>query len=734
MIAALRSVIAETVNDTVNRYIEGTITHIYDDTLDEVPEKICSNLSYISDVTFEAASIVHSSAFNDCKNITSLSFPRCEVVEASAFASAIGSCSEIYFPNCKTVGEGGFKYGGFSKAIFPECTYVSSWGFQNCENVSVLEFPKLNTVSCGAFIYNEALEYINFPNLEYINDAYAFASCYNVSYIDLPKLKQLSYANSCFESIGTIDYVSMPNLEIMNGRSVFREDYFSELDLPRCSYMASEALRNAWIDYVKVPKLVFNEYSDGLFRWARIKKLEIGTWSSMAIPADFLFGVYTLESLTGYGFTDIVKIGTSAFYGCNNLKNIRLDSCSYIGSYAFQNCRSLTTMNLPECTKIGSFAFAWCSNIVTFDAPKLESIPDSYEEVDYHGDKRYNGGAFLDCINLQAVLMSNCSYVGSGAFYRCSSLSGINLPNCNAIGAGAFSNCTNLSYAYFKEVRKINERTFYNCFKLQSVDLTNCIEIGGNAFAYCSALSEIEIPNNFTVNAILSSPVAGQATRIAPIFTGCVNLKTLKLNGISSMTEDIATALLDGLRLTTLEMNSLKVLGSSVFGQYWRGYGNTIRDLGIENCERIEDDVFWVDYTNANMSMTNLYLPKCSYIGSRALAGLYSVTEFNIGPTEYIGAGAFVRDGRDLNRVTGWIGPSRTIIINGDSVATIVAKNEFATWYDSFNPITGKIDGERFEFNDVAILVKESLYEQYKATYSSYNFCSRIFINGADKE
>jgi len=65
-----------------------------------------------------------------------------------------------------------------------------------------------------------------------------------------------------------------------------------------------------------------------------------------------------------------VIIGDSAFYGCENLKNIKINSgIEEIGSCAFAECKSLSEFTVESKVKsIGSSAFLKCTSLnkITF--------------------------------------------------------------------------------------------------------------------------------------------------------------------------------------------------------------------------------------------------------------------------------------------------------------------------------------------------------------------------------
>lgn len=85
---------------------------------------------------------------------------------------------------------------------------------------------------------------------------------------------------------------------------------------------------------------------------------------------------YTVTSIGAYAFfqtkltgitlpESIETIGSGAFYGCSELKNVSISSgLTSIGSFAFAECTGLKSINIPESTlNIDRFAFMNCSEL-----------------------------------------------------------------------------------------------------------------------------------------------------------------------------------------------------------------------------------------------------------------------------------------------------------------------------------------------------------------------------------
>ena len=100
----------------------------------------------------------------------------------------------------------------------------------------------------------------------------------------------------------------------------------------------------------------------------------------------------------------ITKIASYAFYGCENLTHVELQSTlTEISEYAFYGCQKLVSINLKYVTKIGEYAFSKCY--------ALEEIELGNQLVSI------GNGAFEYCIGLESVTIPKyVSSIGYGAF------------------------------------------------------------------------------------------------------------------------------------------------------------------------------------------------------------------------------------------------------------------------------------------------------------------------------
>lgn len=170
----------------------------------------------------------------------------------------------------------------------------------------------------------------------------------------------------------------------------------------------------------------------------------------------------------------ITAIGTSAFYGNEDIKGIMLsDSIISVGDYAFFECTSLVEVALGEAlTNIGKYAFAGCGIL------KSITIPESIESID--------SWAFYDCFGLEALHISNLErwmLISFGGAYanplQCAKALYINDELCTevivpesvlSVGQWVFAGCAGLEkITIHVNVTHISQRAFAECQMLTSI-------------------------------------------------------------------------------------------------------------------------------------------------------------------------------------------------------------------------------------------------------------------------
>ena len=204
----------------------------------------------------------------------------------------------------------------------------------------------------------------------------------------------------------------------------------------------------------------------------------------------------------------VTSIGKSAFHNCNSLTDITIpDSVTSIGTSAFKYCTSLTSITIPDSvTSIGTSAFSSCISLTSITIPdRVTSIESSVFEgctgltsITIPGGVTSIGyAAFSGCSSLTSITIPDgVTNIGSFAFDGCSSLTSITIPDSvTSIRNGAFKNCTGLTSITIADgVTSIGAVAFYNCSSLTSIAIPDSVtSIGDSSFSNCESLITISL-------------------------------------------------------------------------------------------------------------------------------------------------------------------------------------------------------------------------------------------------
>ena len=143
-----------------------------------------------------------------------------------------------------------------------------------------------------------------------------------------------------------------------------------------------------------------------------------------------------LTGVTGWGTP--ATLPDRAFRGCTALREVKLpDDVRVIGEYAFVYCVALTMVNLSQITRIDNNAFRECTSLAELATDNVTAIDEN---------------AFWGCTSLQTLKIPQCTRFGIYIVTGCSSLTRI-----EATAAGDFVDIDDVG-------RTINETVFQNKF------------------------------------------------------------------------------------------------------------------------------------------------------------------------------------------------------------------------------------------------------------------------------
>lgn len=279
--------------------------------------------------------------------------------------------------------------------------------------------------------------------------------------------------------------------------------------------------------------------------------------------------------------SELFSVSANSFAGCIALTDIVLpNTTKQIGDGAFARCYSLEKIVIPaSVSRIEAGAFAQC---VTLEDVYYEGALDEWMSLGFvspsanpcsNGANLYINGTILT--NLEIY---DAAKIDAYSFYGCESIVSVSIPkSLRNIKAGAFMNCVNLESVimHVDSVVNIENKAFYGCSSLETVVFSNTlIEIGEYAFYDCDSLEELTLVDNIEL-----------VERYA--FAGCDKLKTVEFN-ISYKKF--------ALDRTFVNCTSLRIINYNGTVEDWnemRRYYEVIRD---EN-GAVKKYVFWDDNT-----------------------------------------------------------------------------------------------------------------------------------------
>lgn len=215
--------------------------------------------------------------------------------------------------------------------------------------------------------------------------------------------------------------------------------------------------------------------------------------------------------------------------------------------------------------------------------------------------------AFSDCSNLQTVSFPACSSLGSatGAFASCSNLRSVELPKVVSIPASCFAPYVT------------SEGSFVGC-KVSEVSFPACTTIGVSAFAYAAVLSSVNFP---------VCQVVGEGA-----FQGCTAVKEISL----PMCVEVGSyAFWGASALGSVNLPQCSAIGYGVFSRCF-----ALSCVSMPNVVSIPSGCFRPELVAGSVcyysKIGSLDLPRCTSIGSSAIALCSALSVLSIPAVEYL--------------------------------------------------------------------------------------------------
>ncbi len=270
--------------------------------------------------------------------------------------------------------------------------------------------------------------------------------------------------------------------------------------------------------------LVANQWGD------QIESVELTDGSLLGIAGNAFKENKTLQRVNFNSNAGNIRIGTKAFYGCENLKTCDIgcgstvsddtesgNSHKYIfGDSAFAYCTKLDTFrckNQHIVKDIGNYMFLGCGNL---------RYVGNWDDIETIGE-----GAFIGCDNLLINISSgNLKKIGASAFKGCNKLYNINSENLEEIGACAFEGNMGISGHVSIPNAEVGSGAFRNCVNLKSIDIGRTLFID-DAFKGCTSLEYVNVnKRKEDISSYYLWKGIGKGC-----FEDCVNLRGISFNG-----------------------------------------------------------------------------------------------------------------------------------------------------------------------------------------------------------
>lgn len=529
----------------------------------EISTSLFYNCFSLTEIIIPAnVNIINNSAFYNCSSLNSITIPEeVTIIGDSAFYNC-SSLQNLTLPN---------KVTQLGDDVFKNCTKLN--------NIEIKQDSLLDTIGAEAFSGCTSLISILIPNGVTVIENNTFYNCSSLSQVDLSdnlssinsqsfygcsKLNNISLPNT-LTIIGNsafLDCSSLTDIEIPNG--VTRLEYSSfkgcsllaEISLSEnLNYIGSYVFENcASLKSIEIPKNVVTIGSRALSGCTSLTEINFNAIKITSFSYNTNVSVFQNAGIEGSGITinvgaeveeipnyfmsyyynnivqssnaniktinfvqngNLKKIGTYAFYKCENLSTVNniSNTLDTINSSAFAYCRSLVSLTIPEnVITIGSNAFCFCTSLteINYNATNVSSysytysgsttfkgvfgdaginstgitlnigsnvvsIPKSflaYAVVTTSGSTHYynysSSNANLKSVNF--VANGNLETIGDHAFFGNLNIKSLNLPNkLKVIDSSAFSGCGLNSITIPASVNKINSYAFYNCVNLDTI-------------------------------------------------------------------------------------------------------------------------------------------------------------------------------------------------------------------------------------------------------------------------
>ena len=383
---------------------------------DDNPSPVYNNSDVKKVVIEDGVTSIGNSAFDSCRNLTSVTIPDSVTSIGKDAFEACNSLSSITLSNNITsIGDAAFYDCSNLKSItIPDSvTSIESAVFYNCTSLTSITIPN-SVTSIGSYAFSDcsSLTSITIPDSVTSIGTRVFYNCTSLTSITIPD-SVTSIGYNVFESCSSLTSITIPKSVTIIGSGGFDKCNNLTVYLESGSTLTSNALgvdESKIVSYWNEDNLTWKLDANGTLTISGTGAMKDYDYDSNPSP------VYNNSDVKKIVIEDgVTSIGNFAFHSCSSLPSITIpDSVTSIGNFAFESCNSLSSITLSNnITSIGDFAFHGCP---------LTSItlPDSVTSIGY--------AAFHSCSNLKSITIpDSVTSIESAVFYNCTSLKTISL-------------------------------------------------------------------------------------------------------------------------------------------------------------------------------------------------------------------------------------------------------------------------------------------------------------------
>ena len=416
-------------------------------------EATFSNCSSLTEIDLTSCKALEKSLFAECSSLSNvIGIEKFKSIPDYAFRGT--ALKAVNFPLCTSVGNYAFYFCKSLTTIdFPKVEILGSNAFQ-ITAIAKVSLPE-SLKSMGPSCFNSLCEYTfnGTTPAKLSGDAFGSLAIIKVPQSAVSTYKSAdvwsNYADKIFSMSDNFDYdVTTTAMEKQSGL----EQAIGATNMAKVVSLKATGTINSY-DIIMIRNKMTN-----------LHYLDLSAADIVANDYEYYTGSHTTANTVGRNmFRDLDKlitvklpnsattIGSYGMSSCSNLMTVEFPkNLTSIGGDAFSSCSSLDNVVLPNgLTTIGSWAFIHCINLKSIEFPPT---------LKYIGSS-----AFSYCSSLQEIELPGLETIESNAFYNCYSLKYVRIPSTlQSIDGNAFSGCTNISkvYTYTVEPTKINQNTF----------------------------------------------------------------------------------------------------------------------------------------------------------------------------------------------------------------------------------------------------------------------------------